>query len=262
MQIRLGRTGLMANKDGFGTLPLQRASAEDASRILQKALDAGINFFDTARTYADSEEKIGAALAHRRNECILATKTMAKTADAFWKDLDASLRRLQTDRIDVYQFHNPETCPRPEDGIGLYEAMQLAKNQGKIRFIGITGSSLPLMREAAESGLYDTVQYPFCYLSDEKDIELTRLCAEKDIAFIGVNPPGGLLTDAGAARGWLAAYENALSLWGIQRMEELDEIIGLMDGTAVLSEEQQARIEKDRAALSGEFRVLPENNGI
>ena len=121
--VTLGRTGITVNKNGFGALPIQRVSREEAARLLRMALDAGITFFDTARFYTDSEEKIGYALSDRRDAFYLSTKTAATTAEGFWSDLETSLRNLKTDYIDIYQFHNPAFCPKPGDGSGLYEAM-------------------------------------------------------------------------------------------------------------------------------------------
>ena len=112
--------------------------------------------FDTARSYSDSEEKMGLALSGVREKIIIATKTPSTTVEGFWQDLETSLRLLKTDYIDVYQFHNPAFCPKPGDGTGLYEAMEEAKRQGKIRVIGITNHRLGVAEEAAASGLYDT----------------------------------------------------------------------------------------------------------
>lgn len=140
--VTLGRTGITVNKNGFGALPIQRVSQEEAAKLLTMALDGGMTFFDTARFYTDSEEKIGYALSHRRSEFFLATKTAAVTAEGFWANLETSLRNLKTDYVDLYQFHNPAFCPKPGDGTGLYEAMLEARDQGKIRFIGITNHRL------------------------------------------------------------------------------------------------------------------------
>ena len=128
--IRLGKTELMVTKNGFGALPVQRVDMETASHILRKAYDNGINYFDTARAYSDSEEKIGNALADVRENIIISTKTMARTVEGFWKDLETSLEKMKTDYIDIYQFHNPPFCPKPGDGSGLYEAM-LQRNRAK-----------------------------------------------------------------------------------------------------------------------------------
>ena len=166
-QVTLGTTNITVNKNGFGALPVQRVSVEDAGRLLKKAFDNGITFFDTARAYTDSEEKIGRALNSVRDQIYIATKTAAKTAEGFWKDLETSLSLLKTDYIDIYQFHNPAFCPKPGDGTGLYEAITEAKAQGKVRHIGITNHRLAVAQEAIDSGLYEVLQFPFCYLASD-----------------------------------------------------------------------------------------------
>ena len=137
-RVTLGGTGITVNKNGFGALPIQRISQEDAVYLARKAYRAGIRFFDTARAYTDSEVKLGEAFDGIRTEVYIATKTAAQNAEDFWKDLHTSLTNLRTDYIDLYQFHNPAFCPKPGDGSGLYEAMQEAKAKSMIRHIGIT----------------------------------------------------------------------------------------------------------------------------
>ena len=140
--VRLGRTGLVVSKNGFGALPIQRISDEAACHLLRKAYEGGINYFDTARFYTDSEHKIGLALADVRDRIIISSKTMATTVEGFWADLKTSLSMMRTDYVDIYQFHNPAFCPKPGDGSGLYEAMLEAKEKGMIRFIGMTNHRL------------------------------------------------------------------------------------------------------------------------
>ena len=225
-QVTLGRTGITVNKNGFGALPIQRVSTDYAGMLLRKAFEAGITYFDTARSYSDSEEKMGLALSSVRDKIYIATKTPSTTVEGFWKDLETSLRLLKTDYIDVYQFHNPAFCPKPGDGTGLYEAMEEAKKQGKIRFIGITNHRLGVAEEAAASGLYDTLQFPFCYLATDRDIALVNLCKEKGVGFISMKGlSGGLITNSAAAYAWQAQFDNALPIWGVQKENELDEFI-------------------------------------
>ena len=176
-EVSLGKTGITVNKNGFGALPIQRIPQDDAVKLVRRAFERGINFFDTARSYTDSEAKLGVALKGIREQVFIATKTPSVTAAGFWNDLETSLRLLQTDYIDIYQFHNPAFCPKPGDGSGLYEAMQQAREQGKIRFIGITNHRLAVAGEAIESDLYATLQFPFSYLTTEKELELVRACA-------------------------------------------------------------------------------------
>ncbi len=252
--VTLGRTGITVNKNGFGALPVQRVSVEEAGKLLRKAYENGINFFDTARSYTDSEEKIGLALSDVRDEIILATKTPSTTVEGFWKDLETSLALLKTDHIDIYQFHNPALCPKPGDGTGLYEAMLEAKAQGKIRFIGITNHRLAVAQEAVESGLYDTLQFPFSYLADAKDEALVRRCGELGIGFICMKGlSGGMITHSDAAYAYLAQFENALPIWGVQREWELDEFLSYNENPPEMTDEMRAFIAKEREELSESF---------
>lgn len=252
--VTLGRTGITTDRNGFGALPVQRVAKEEAARLLRRAYDGGITFFDTARAYSDSEEKLGYAMSGIRSHIFIATKTAAETADAFWKDLETSLTLLKTDYIDVYQFHNPDFCPRPDDGTGLYEAALKAKEQGKIRFIGLTNHGLEVAREAIDSGLYDTLQFPFCYLSTGPDLDLVRACQEKHIGFIAMKSlSGGLITNAAAAYAFAAQFDDVLPIWGIQKEHELDEFLRFVKEPPAMTDEIRALIERDRLQLSGSF---------
>ena len=251
--IRLGKTELVVSKNGFGALPIQRVGMEDATRILRLAYEGGINYFDTARFYTDSEEKIGEALSDVREKIIISTKTMRTETEGFWRELDTSLKLMKTDYIDIYQFHNPSFCPRPEDGTGLYEAMLDAKRQGLIRHIGITNHRLAVAREAVESGLYETLQFPFSYLASEKEEELVRLCEEKDVGFICMKAlAGGLITRSDVAYAYLSNFPVA-PIWGIQREAELREFLEYNDNPPELTKERLEYIKKEREELSGEF---------
>ena len=169
-------------------------------------------------------------------------------------DLELSLSRMKTDHVDIYQFHNPPFCPKPGDGTGLYEAALEAKRQGKIRFIGITNHRLAVAKEAIESGLYDTLQFPFSYLASEKEIELVRMCKEKNMGFIAMKAlSGGLINNSAAAYAYLAKFDNVLPIWGVQRESELDEFLSYVENPPELTPELQAVIDKDRQELAGEF---------
>jgi predicted aldo/keto reductase-like oxidoreductase len=254
VQVTLGKTGITVEKNSFGALPIQRISQEEAVKLLRKAYDKGVTFFDTARGYTDSEVKLGEAFDGMREKVYIATKTVAGTGEAFWKDLNTSLKNLRTDYIDIYQFHNPSFCPKPGDGTGLYEAMLEAKEKGMVRHIGITNHRLNIAHEAVESGLYETLQFPFCYLATEKDIELVKKCKEADMGFIAMKAlSGGLITNSAAAYAFLAQYDNVLPIWGVQRESELDEFLSYIDNPPVMTEELAAVIQHDREELLGDF---------
>ena len=252
--VTLGRTGIVSNKNAFGALPIQRVSKEYAGMLLRKAYDAGITFFDSARGYSDSEEKIGYALSDVRDKIIIATKAGVQTGEELTKSLETSLAMLKTDYIDIYQFHGPQKCPKPGDGSGMYEAMLEAREQGKIRYIGITNHRLDIAEEAVLSGLYDTLQFPFSYLATDRDIALVNLCKEKNVGFIAMKAlSGGLINKSDAAYAWLGQYDNALPIWGVQRESELDEFISYISTPPTLTPELQEVIDKDREELIGDF---------
>lgn len=252
--VTLGSTGIVVNKNGFGALPVQRISKEAAVALLRRAYGGGMNFFDTARFYTDSEEKLGEAFGDMRDEIYLATKTMALTAEDFWDHLETSLKALKTDHVDLYQFHNPPFCPKPGDGSGLYEAMLEAKAQGKIRHIGITNHRLGVAHEAIDSGLYETLQFPFCYLATEHELELVEKCKKANMGFIAMKGlSGGLLTNSAAAYAFLAQFDHVLPIWGIQRENELDEFLSYIDNPPTMTEEIQAVIARDKEELGADF---------
>ena len=254
VQVRLGSTGIVVNKNGFGALPVQRVNDDEAVFLLRKAYDGGMRFFDTARAYSDSEHKLGLAFDGIRESLYIATKTGAQTGEDMRRDLAVSLEMLRTDYIDLYQFHNPSFCPKPGDGSGLYEAAMEAKEGGKIRHIGITNHRLGVAKEAIESGLYETLQFPFCYLATEKEEKLVEGCKKADMGFIAMKAlSGGLITNSAAAYAHIAQYDNVLPIWGIQREKELDEFLSYIENPPIMTEEIKAVIAKDRGELAGDF---------
>ena len=252
--IVLGKTGINTPQNAFGALPIQRVSDEEAVRLLRTAYEGGMTYFDTARYYSDSEHKLGLAFEGMRDKIFIATKTGATTAEGFNKDLETSLRELKTDYIDIYQFHNPAFCPRPGDESGIYDAMLKAKEEGKVRHIGITNHRLAIANEAVDSGLYETLQFPFSYLADAKDIAIVKKCKESNVGFIAMKAlSGGLITDSEAAFAYISEYENVLPIWGIQRESELKEWLSYMDNPPAMTDKIRAFIDKEVTELSGEF---------
>ena len=255
VQVRLGKTEIVVNKNGFGALPIQRISDEAAVYLLRKAYNGGIRFFDTARAYSDSEHKMGLAFSKAvREDLYIATKSGAQTGEAMREDLKKSLENLKTDYIDIYQFHNPAFCPKPGDNSGLYDAALEAKKEVKIRHIGITNHRLLVAKEAIESGLYETLQFPFCYLATEKEEELVEGCKKADMGFIAMKAlSGGLITNSAAAYAHAAQYDNVLPIWGVQREKELDEFLSYVENPPAMTKELAELIKKDKEELSGDF---------
>lgn len=253
-KIRLGRTELRVTRSSFGALPIQRVNFEEAKYLLQKAYEGGINYFDTARSYTDSEEKIGYSLAHLRDDIVISTKSHARNGEELRKHLETSLDKLGTDYIDIYQFHNAGKLPYPGGEDGLYDEVLKAKDEGKIRFIGLTSHTLDVAIQAAESGLFDTIQFPLNHLSSEKDLELVSLCKRNDLGVIAMKGlSGGLITDASIPFAFFRQFDNVVPIWGIQKEWELDQFLAMEKDPPEMDKEMQAKIDRDRKELAGEF---------
>lgn len=250
-KITLGKTGLSVSKPAFGALPIQRADKETAVKILRRALEGGINYFDSANGYTDSEEKLGAAFAGvPRESYVISTKSAGRDKETVAKHIDLSLQRLQSDYIDIFQFHMVQEMPNE----GMLEAAREAKAAGKIHHIGVTSHDIELAFELVKSGLFETMQFPFSYLSGEKEFELVKLCAEQNVGFIAMKGlAGGLLTKARICHAFMETQPNAVPIWGIQHMHELEEWLALAEENPALDDEMRAVIEKDREELAGSF---------
>ena len=252
-EIVLGKTEIRTPQNAFGALPIQRISTDDAVKLLRRAYEGGMTFFDTARAYSDSEIKMGKAFEGMREKIYISSKTMATTPEKFWEDLDTTLTNLRTDYLDIYQFHCVKQCYRPGDGTGMYEAMEEAKRQGKIRHIGITAHLIGVAEEIVESGLYETLQFPFCYLATDRDIELVKNTAKADMGYIAMKGlSGGLLTNADACMAFMSDYD-VLPIWGVQKEEELDQWLSFFHREISMTPEIKAFIEEDRQSLMGDF---------
>lgn len=252
--ITLGSTGITVPQNAFGALPIQRVDMDTAVRILRRAYEGGIRFFDTARAYTDSEEKLGNALSPVRENLYLASKTQAKTPEKFRADLEESLRLLKTDYLDIYQFHCAKQVYRPGDGTGMYECMLEAKEAGKIRHIGITAHQIGVAEEAVDSGLYETLQFPFSYLSSEREQALSERCKKRNMGLIAMKGlAGGLITNAEAAAAFMQQFDNVLPIWGIQRESELEQWLYWMEHEPEMDDKINSFISKERKELTGEF---------
>jgi aryl-alcohol dehydrogenase-like predicted oxidoreductase len=251
-RIRFGKTELHVSRTGFGAIPIQRISDDEAVKLLQRAFEAGVTLFDTARAYTDSEHKIGLAFEGKRKDIVLCTKTLATTRDAILKDFETSLNELKTDYIDVYHLHNPGIVALPGDE--AYDTVSELRRQGAVRHIGFTNHDLKLAAKATESGQYDVLQFPLSPLSTPEEFALSALCEKHDVGLLAMKAlAGGILTNAATSFVTLRAYANIVPIWGIQFQGELDEIIGFENHPPAMTEELRAVIERDREELCGAF---------
>ena len=255
--VRLGKTELEVSRVGFGSIPIQRLTEDEAISVMQRCLDLGVTFFDTANSYTTSEERIGKAIAGKRKQVVIATKTGARDKATAEEHLELSLKRLNTDYIDLWQFHNVSAFEAYEQVLGprgAMEAAQEALRAGKIRHIGITSHSMDVALKAVPSGHFETIQFPFNFVTNEPARELVPLAQKHGLGFIAMKPlAGGLLEDANLAIKYLLQFENVVPDPGIEKIEEIEEIVDIVNGVWELTFGEQQELGRIRAQVGNRF---------
>jgi len=255
--MRLGKTGLEVSRIGFGGIPIQRPTEAEAIRVVQRCLDLGVTFLDTATGYTTSEERIGKAIAGRRAQVVLATKPPARDRATALEHLEQSLKRLQVDAIDLWQFHNVSTLEALDQVLGAGGALEAARQAvtaGKVRHIGITSHSMDVALKAVPLGCFETIQFPFNFVTSEATDSLLPLARRHDLGFIAMKPlGGGLLSDAHLCIKYLLQFDGVLPDPGIQRVEEIEEIAGIVAGSWDLTPEEWRAIECIRGEVGTRF---------
>ena len=250
----LGKSGLVATKPALGCLPLQRCEKSYAVDLLRAAYDGGIRYFDTANAYTDSEEKIGLALSDVRSDIVIATKSAARDKTGVLTHIENSLRMMKTDYIDLFQFHQVPEVPDPNDPDGAYAGALEAKKRGWIGHIGVTTHRVQVAEECIDSGFFETVQFPFSYISAERDLALAARAKAANVGYVAMKGlAGGLLTNTRACHAFMKQYENVVPIWGIQTLEELSQWLTVAEEDPDLDDELSAFIVKEREELSGTF---------
>jgi len=255
--VRLGRSGLQVSAVGFGGIPIVPLAFDEAVAVVRHGADGGLTFFDTAKLYRDSEKKIGKALEPIRDRVVLATKTTSRDAEKVRRDVASSLANLRTDRIDLYQLHNVSSAAFLERVLaddGAYRALAEARSHGTVRAIGVTSHSLETAVQACRTGLFDTVQIPFNFIEQEVAGDLFTAARAADMGIIAMKPlGGGWLDNARLCFGFLQRYPDVVPIPGIARTAEVDEIVSLYDAPIVLTQADEAEMERIRAELGPRF---------
>jgi predicted aldo/keto reductase-like oxidoreductase len=255
--IRLGKSGLRVTRIGFGGIPIQRLSEEQTIRILQRAIDGGLNWIDTANGYGTSEERIGKAIKkYPRSEILLFTKGTSREPDTLREQIELSFKRLQTEYIDLYQFHfvpNPEMWQTMEEN-GTFDVVREYRDKGVIRHIGASAHTREAALAVAEHPEIEVLQYPFNFIVEEEGSEIIEACRKKDIGFIAMKPfGGGALQDAPSCIRFLLGVPEVVADPGFEHIEEVDEVLSLWKEGAPLSEENKRTIEQLRKELGTRF---------
>ena len=253
-KIALGSTGLMVTKPAMGCLPLQRCDVDYAVQLLRAAYEGGINYYDTANAYTDSEKKIGLALSDVRDKIVISTKSAARDKEGVLSHIENSLRMLKTDHIDLFQFHQVPEVPDPEDPNGAYAGALEAKRRGWIDHIGVTTHRVDVAEKCIASGNFETLQFPFSYISSPRDLDLAAKCKAAGMGFIAMKGlAGGMLTNVRACHAFMKQYDNVVPIWGIQSMEELRQWLEVDREDPDMDDELRSFIDKERRELSGSF---------
>ena len=256
--VKLGKTGLSVSRVGIGGIPIQRPPIDEAIKVIQRAIDLGVNFIDTSLGYGDSEIRIGKAIADKREDIIVATKGGWRDKKSAQECIERSLERLKTDYIDIWQFHGVNTLEGYQGVLspnGAMEAAQEALEAGKIHHIGISSHSPDVAKKAVASGHFETVQFPFNFVAREFAEELVPLTQKYGTGFIAMKPfAGGMLRRADLAIKYLLQFENVIPIPGVEKIAEIEEIIDIVNNRSwVLTLQEQEKIEEIRAQVGTRF---------
>ena len=257
-KIRLGKTNMMVSQLGFGGIPIQRLNEDEAIAVVRRCLDLGITYIDTANGYSTSEERIGKAISGRREDIFLATKSLARTREEIESHLQLSLKRLGVDYIDLYQFHQVgdfETLDmvlNPENG--LIKVLEEAKEAGLIKHIGVTSHQIDVAKALVKSGRFETIMFPFNFVTCEPADELLPLAREHDVGFIAMKPlAGGMLGNATIAFKYLFPFPDVLPIPGIEKTYEIEEIVQLLEGSHKMTAAEQEEMQRLKEELGTRF---------
>jgi len=248
---RLGKTDLEVSVLGFGGIPIQIVPEEVAIETVRRAYDLGVTFFDTARGYTNSEERIGKALEGR--DYYVATKSGNREADGIYRDEDRSLANLRRKQIDVYQLHGVNNDDELKTALapgGAVEGLRRAREEGKIAHIGITGHRRETLVKAVEMcDDFATVQVPFNLVEDEILESLVPLCRERNVGMIAMKPVGGgNFTNPPLAIKWCIAQPISVAIPGMATPEEVEQDVAAARSEDLTAEEA-AGIEKMKSEL-------------
>ncbi len=254
----LGRTGLTVKILGFGGIPIQRVTEEEAIGVVRRCHELGINYYDTARGYTVSEERIGKALEDVRKEVILATKSGRRTGEEMEEELETSLRNLRTDWIDVYQLHNVSSMDaweRIKAPGGALEALYKAQEEGRIRHLGITSHDPAVLADIVREDIFETIMIPYNYLTLKPEEELLPLCHEMNVGTIIMKPfGGGAFSNANTALKFVLSREHVdIAIPGMMTVDEVEENLGVASDAHTISEGELELIERDRVELGSRF---------
>jgi len=252
-----GKTGMKISELGFGGIPLIRLNKETAVNVLRRAYDRGITFYDTANMYLDSEEKIGTAFQGMRDRVIIASKSLKRDAAGMTEHVEKTLKRLQTDYIDLYQLHQVakeadwESVMAPG---GAMEALLKARDQGKVLHIGLTSHSLSMAIRAVKTDLFSSIQFPFNFIEIAAKDELFKIANENNIGILAMKPfAGGMIDNADIAFKFLRQHPDVIPIPGFDSVAAVDQVVSFYDNENRVAQSDLDLMERYRTELGKQF---------
>jgi len=255
--VEFGSTGLKISELGFGGIPIIRLDTATAVSVLQRAYDKGITFYDTANAYRDSEKKMGIAFRGRRERVVIATKTLKRDAAGAASHLENSLRMLETDYIDLYQLHQIAQ-DRDWEAVtaagGALEAVVKARDEGKIRFIGVTSHNLPMAVKLVNTGMFSSIQVPFNFIEHAAKDELRSAALARSMGILAMKPfAGGMIDNAAIAFKFLRQFPEILPIPGYDSVGSVDQVVSFYDRENMITEEDLKQMDRYRVELGKQF---------
>ncbi|MCP4148570.1 MAG: aldo/keto reductase [bacterium] len=257
-KISLGRTGLKINPIGFGGIPIQRLSPTDSDIVVKKAVEMGINFFDSSRIYTDSEEKLGRILSSiKRDTLVIASKTFSRDGKNATKDLETCLEMFKTDYIDLYQLHNIGSQSDMDKVLapgGALEALIKAKKEGKIRYIGLTGHKPPMVLNVLKAFDFDTIQVPLNYIETACLDQLVPYAKEKNLGIIAMKPvAGGAFKNVPLVLRYILSQGADVVIPGMDDASQVEQNLSALEKPGPLTEKELLILEKEKQELGENF---------
>ena len=253
-KIRLGKSELMVSRVGFGGISITRVSFEQAQRCIHTAIDLGINFIDTATGYRDSEEKIGRAIKGLRHNLIIATKAPPSTPKEMAECIDKSLRRLQIDTIDLYQFHLIKDEQTLNKSLDLLPVLEKAKDQGKIRHIGASVHGVDWINKVIEADIFETLMIALNFIVREAEAVALPNAIQHDVGVIAMKPmAGGHIEDPYLAFKYFMGLENVVPIVGIETSEQITEIVKILEEDIPATPEEIQEMDRIRIESGNRF---------
>jgi uncharacterized protein len=256
-KVRLGRTNLMVSRIGFGGIPIQRLTEAETIPVVRRSLELGINFIDTANNYTTSEERIGKAIKGLRQNVIIATKSGSRDPLELSHHLELSLKRLDVDYIDLYQFHGISDFASLDKVLapgGAMDVVVKAQSRGIVRHIGISSHQMDVAIKAVATGRFETIMFPFNFISSEAADKLIPLCRQLGVGFICMKPmAGGMVDNANVAIKYLRQFPDIVPIPGIEKAAEIEEIVNIMQGPAQMTAAEKRDMERIKETLGAHF---------